>query len=231
MKIKLRKIFTLVELLVVIAIIAILAAMLLPTLNQARQSANRISCTNHLSSIGKAIHFYTTDNNDFMPPYRNTPVWTAGCREWYGGTPENGLLAEYLQLRDDGQSIGTYGHKNGNVANTITRGKIACPSLYMPGGTNFVYGYGYNVYISSYGKRKITKFYTPSQTCAITEMVNCAYSGGTSYPPTPEAFRHNKSINVLFAGGNVLTLHKDEIPTVYTGNIFWDPGSNVPQTP
>ena len=61
--------FTLIELLVVIAIIAILAAMLMPALQQARESGRTASCQNNLKQFGSAFAQYVDTFNDMFPPY------------------------------------------------------------------------------------------------------------------------------------------------------------------
>jgi len=73
----------LIELLVVIAIIAILAAMLLPALSRAKQTAKKISCANQLRQLDLSLQMYVNEAHDYYPPRTMTNRWPMLLRESY----------------------------------------------------------------------------------------------------------------------------------------------------
>lgn len=96
-----KKKFTLIELLVVIAIIAILAAMLLPSLGRARQMALSTQCINNLKQMATANMMYANDYGVFCP-IKQTNANDEGRYIWYYGTAGTAMTGSSYNLTSGG---------------------------------------------------------------------------------------------------------------------------------
>ena len=112
-----KKSFTLIELLVVIAIIAILAAMLLPALSAARESARTSSCVNKLKQLGHANVFYSSDYNDYIVLGKISGSSTLWRTTWMA-------LLSGVGITGDTPEPGPYGITH----MTVKKDDFSCPS-------------------------------------------------------------------------------------------------------
>ena len=122
---KLLPSFTLIELLVVIAIIAILAAMLLPALQQARARGQATHCANNFGTIGKAGLMYNDDNDGYYTMLYNCKTSKGSTRSALSGGKDNGMLTPYLGIDEYAPIGGWYQSKNV----PLQRSKFACPAV------------------------------------------------------------------------------------------------------
>jgi prepilin-type processing-associated H-X9-DG protein/prepilin-type N-terminal cleavage/methylation domain-containing protein len=95
--------FTLIELLLVIFIIGVLAGLLLPAINTAREKANRIACASNLHQIGIAIQAFAGDNDNHTPTVDVNGIGPFGSNAWYTALIYGGYATstKIFQCNDD----------------------------------------------------------------------------------------------------------------------------------
>ena len=223
---KTEKAFTLVELLVVISIIAILMAILMPTLQSARAQGQSVACRAHLRNLGVALTIYIEDNDRWLPAAEPRDKTDETSEEnWYMNQGFMAGMGVNPQFDETGKILGP----------PAGRSILTCPShrhpnmtrdespLFSPQERPYALSYTMNgtLRLSSRGGslgsyRHASEFKKPSET-----LILCDGNGYLSaraivfYEACPEhnfEYRHRGSLNLLMLDGHTEAKTEKDIP-------------------
>ncbi len=204
--------FTLIELLIVIAIIAILASLMLPALNKAREKAYCINCVSQLKQLGTAFVLYLDDNKEYFPKRKisGPPRWHLDLLEYVASCGERANI--FFCAKD---------------ANRIVRSQYTRTEMFCWGRIS----YGFNhTFLEA---QKVNKVKHPGATVllvdAATDVLN-SNRGGYYWANSKSDFnqavawpRHDKNsaANVLWISGSVETVRATSgTVTTFSKNMY-----------
>jgi prepilin-type N-terminal cleavage/methylation domain-containing protein/prepilin-type processing-associated H-X9-DG protein len=209
-----KRSFTLIELLVVIAIIAILASMLLPSLNKARESAKRASCASNMKQIGLGLISYSSDYSGMMPP----SAWLSGGQYLYW----TNLIGSYIGVSGIAEDWGSTSGPRLPLTSIFWCDKQAD----KVGGSRYYMSYGYNSitfggnnYYAPASLNGVAKQPPPVKNSQIRQPTKQLVVVETWYHPGTDAnrkkgntdlryqdficYRHSHTANTLYLDGHV----------------------------